>query len=191
MQCPSLPSAVAVEPPTPTPKKKAGPADSWCSTDLQIVQVSYQWTIKNLEFRCVELSPQNKQDVISLSSPPFSCGPDTNPLQWCLKLTVTKLNVNVDLCLVSGSEMDSISHRHKLSLLGHNREILHETKWMHDYRHYLMFKHYLFDKERGFLPDGNLTILCEIEVHDIDKYVHNSAGSIPKYDLSQHLGSLL
>ena len=187
-------TAVAPQP------EKAGPADSWCSTDLQMVNFFYQWTIKNLEFRCVELSPPNDANDVIFQSSPFSCGPETKTLQWCLKLTVKKYdhrnsargcNVTVDLCLVSGSRVASIRQRHQLSILGPNGEILHKTMWINDYEHCLMTKSELFDKAKGFLPDGNLTILCEIDVHEIDKYVHISAGSVPKCELSQHLGSLL
>ena len=181
-------AAVAVETPTPSPEK-AGPADSWCNTDLQIVNFSYQWTIKNLEFRCVD------SDVI-LESPPFCCGPETNLLQWSLKLTVyKKSSVSIQLRLVSDSEVDLVQ-RHQYSVLGHNREILHKTEWIDSssyvYGDYdLLETSELFNKAKGFLPDGKLTILCEIKVHAIDKYVHINAGSAPKCDLSQHLGSLL
>ena len=47
----------------------------------------------------------------------------------------------------------------------------------------------LFDETKGFLPGGNLILLCEICIHD-DNYVH-SPGSNPECDLGQQLGSLL
>ena len=178
---------IAVAPPTPPPEK-AGPADSWCSTDLQIENFSYQWTIKNLEFRCLG------RDHVILESPPFYCGPETNLLQWSLKLTAQagkKGSVYINLSLVSDSKVDLVQ-RHQYSVLGHNREILYKTEWIDSLSYgYLPEKSELFNKAKGFLPDGNLTILCEIKVHDINKYVHINAGSIPKCDLSQNLGSLL
>lgn len=57
--------------------------------------------------------------------------------------------------------------------------------------HNLIPRSHLFDKAKGFLPDGNLILLCEIRVHDINKFVHASSGSNPECDLGHQLGSLL
>ena len=90
------------------PPRIAGPADCWCSTDLQMTHFSYQWTIKDFEYRCID----DKEEVI-LESPQFSCGPETRLLQWQLKLTVGKYMLQgyvvIQLCMISGPGSQIVS----------------------------------------------------------------------------------
>lgn len=210
---------------------RAIPPDKCCFSDLKVVNFSYEWTITNLIFRC---NAVDELDV--MESPTFSCFSDleAESLRWRLKLSVPAKQsemVNVSLDLDSYHDVILIN---KFSLLGRNREILHDTNWSKPKRfncpatgttistrratvHHesytqrfvstvnvsLMAKSSLFT---GFLPDGKLTIFCEISVHDISTSPIR-ANCTPKRrvacreespppevldcDLSQQLGFLL
>ena len=182
--------------------QRALPPDKWCSTDLNVAKFSYQWTITNLIFRC---STVDKFDAVE--SPKFSCS-EADTLQWRLKLSIPATQsemVTVGVILLTSGQ-DAVL-RCKFSLLGRNRGILHETNWseLNRIRRQLcgvtvslMTKVTLFNTGR-FLPDGKLTILCEMNVHDISSATlraNSLAGPSPApevldCDLGQQLGSLL
>ena len=103
---------------------RALPPDKCCSTDLKVVNFSYEWTITNLIFRC---STIDKCDAVQ--SPTFSLS-EADTLQWRLKLSVPATQsekVTVELVLLN-SYYDAVL-KCKFSLLGRNREILHDTNW--------------------------------------------------------------
>ena len=215
---------------------RALPPDKCCFSDLKVVNFSYEWTVTNLIFRC---NAVDELDV--MESPTLSCSDlEAESLRWRLKLSVPAKQsemVNVSLDLDSYHDVILIN---KFSLLGRNREILHDTNWSKPKRfncpatqsttthstrratvHYelsytqrfvstvnvsLMAKSSLFTADKGFLPDGKLTIFCEISVHDIStspiranctpkRHVARCEESPPPEvldcDLSQQLGFLL
>ena len=189
---------------------RALPPDKCYSTELKVMKFSYEWAITNLIFRC---STVDELDVITRE---FSCS-EAKDLQWRLKLSVPAKQsemVTVGLELLNSDGNAVI--RNKFSLLGRNREILHDTNWSKPKRFScqgnrvqrnagvvvsivsLMAKSSLFTADKGFLPDGKLTIFCEIDVHNISiptrayqLSTNSPAPAVLDCDLSQQLGFLL
>ena len=186
---------------------RALPPDKCYSTELKVMKFSYEWAITNLKFRC---STVDELDVITRE---FSCS-EAKDLQWRLKLSVPAKQsemVTVGLELLNSDGNAVI--RSKFSLLGRNREILHDTNWSKPKRFScqascfghagvvvsivsLMAKSSLFASAKGFLPDGKLTIFCEIDVHNISiptyqLSTNSPAPAVLDCDLSQQLGFLL
>ncbi|KAJ8683984.1 hypothetical protein QAD02_019776 [Eretmocerus hayati] len=139
------------------------------TTEVEVIDVSYTWTIKNFSF----LSGHKEK---KLKSPIFSMG-DNNEYKWRLRLYPNGCDegsgnhVSIFLQLVSPTKTEVLakfdfsiikSDGHKHTLASH--KIRSYTQYKSLGYHELIDREQLMDEKNGMLHNDSLRLLCEVTV---------------------------
>ncbi|XP_033616530.1 LOW QUALITY PROTEIN: speckle-type POZ protein-like, partial [Fukomys damarensis] len=187
---------------TPPPgEMSCGPvAESWCSTEMQVMKLSFSWTISNFRFYQGQMGE-------SIDSSTFSSGAE-DERKWCLQVNPTGLDEEskdyLSLYLILVRCPVSVAWaRFKFSILNAKGEeirsvecpatlrFLQGTGW--GFRKFI-HRDVLLDEASGLLPEDKLSLLCEMSVVQGCVYTSGqktrNAVKVPECRLAEELGGL-